>query len=219
MKFLSAYFKDFFFQKRCPICSSPYQSEDALCADCLALLEKNKEERKLITADNKAAAIYFYGPYKGVLREIILKWKFKEKLELSRIMKKLACEAAIQISNPPDVIIPIPLHPSRLKKRGFNQSLILAKAVGRCLDRPVEANILKRVRKTTPQAGLNAQDRKKNLTGAFEVSPDKISGRKVLLVDDILTTGTTTAECCDLLKMAGCTGTEILVIARTPIHG
>ena len=103
---------------------------------------------------------------------------------------------------PIDCIVPVPLHPRREKERGFNQSFILAKFVAERYNIDIRAELLKRVRDTSPQVGMNAKLRAKNLTGAFEASPE-CAGLSVLLVDDVRTTGATLKECASELKKHG----------------
>jgi len=104
----------------------------------------------------------------------------------------------------PDVIIPVPLHVKRLKMRGFNQSLLLARGIRKRLGVRLDYTSLKRVAPTKPQAGLKSADRQANVSGAFTLSnPSVFKYTRVLLVDDVYTTGATAAECSRVLKKAG----------------
>lgn len=221
-------------EKRCAVCSAPHHCGDLICPDCAEKIEKIRTKKITETAtnhsgitihselisgshDNQAGKLYYFGPYENILRDVILKWKFNCDLGLSLLIKNLICKAALKIDKAdlPDLIIPVPLHPSRLRMRGFNQSLELANSVGKLLSCPVASNTLKRIRKTTPQSSLNAKQRQNNLSGAFDVKEESITGRKILLVDDIITTGATIKECRQLLMEKGCLQTDVLVIART----
>lgn len=113
-----------------------------------------------------------------------------------------------------DVIIPVPLHIKRLRERGFNQSLLLARAVGRKNNIPVNPFGLKRIRWTEPQVNLSGKERKINVKGAFEFHGD-VKGKTVLLIDDVYTTGATVAECSKVLKKGGAKGVCVLTLART----
>ena len=102
-----------------------------------------------------------------------------------------------------DAIIPVPVHPSRRRKRGFNQAEVLAKIVGERLGIPVKAELLRRTKKTLPQKELSVGERLKNLSGAFRADEIPENIRRVLLVDDIYTTGSTIEACTRVLKAAG----------------
>ena len=111
-----------------------------------------------------------------------------------------------------DLLLPVPLHPRRLKARGFNQALLLAQGFP---DRPTGLEVLKRLRHTVPQVGLNPKERRDNVKGAFGVSqPAAVKGRKILLIDDLYTTGSTVRECARVLRRAGAARVEVLTVAR-----
>jgi len=115
-----------------------------------------------------------------------------------------------------DLIMPVPLHSARLRTREFNQSLLLADQVARHLTRPVSANNLIRKVATDPQTTLSRQARMRNLRKAFAVrKPHEIVDRRILLIDDVFTTGTTVNECAKTLKKAGAASVTVLTLART----
>lgn len=115
-----------------------------------------------------------------------------------------------------DVIIPVPLHPARLRAREFNQSLLLADQLGRHLARPVSVANLVRTIATDPQTTLSRRERLRNLRNAFEIrKPQDLSGKRILLVDDVFTTGTTLNECAKTLRDAGTGPVFALTLART----
>lgn len=113
------------------------------------------------------------------------------------------------------LMMPVPLHPKRLRERGFNQSLVLAKAVGTVLETRLDFMSLRRVKYTQPQTGLKRDERLRNVKGAFGIvgRPD-LKGRAVILVDDVATTGSTLNECARMLKKAGCDRVYCLALAR-----
>lgn len=112
------------------------------------------------------------------------------------------------------MIVPVPLHPSRLQERGFNQALLLAWAFFP-KDQRVISNLLIRSRSTAPQTGFSGAARRTNLKNAFTVvKPYRLTGKKVLLVDDVFTTGTTVNECARVLKKAGAAEVMVLTLAR-----
>ncbi len=114
-----------------------------------------------------------------------------------------------------DRIVPVPLHADRLRQRGYNQALELARPVARCLNSTLDPRILQRPRATAIQADLPLKERAGNMRGAFWVGGD-LSGQRLLLVDDVLTTGATAGECARALKLHGATAVEVAVVARTP---
>ena len=115
-----------------------------------------------------------------------------------------------------DVVVPVPLHRSRLRAREFNQSLLLADRVGQYLMRPVSTIDLVRVTATEPQTALTRSERLRNLRRSFHVrNAVPFAGRHVLLVDDVFTTGTTVNECAKALRMAGAESISALTLART----
>jgi ComF family protein len=114
------------------------------------------------------------------------------------------------------LVMPVPLHPKRLRERGFNQSLLLAGEVASALGADLDFSSLKRIKYTQPQTGLGSDERKKNVRGAFGVSDRQaVRRRAVLLVDDVATTGSTLNECARTLKRAGAGEVLCLVLART----
>ncbi len=113
-----------------------------------------------------------------------------------------------------DAILPVPLHPSRERERGFNQAYILAKLLSRRHGVPVLKGLLRRIRPTPPQAGKR-RERIRNVRGAFRVHhPEQIRGRSILLVDDVYTTGATVNECARVLMKAGARGVWVYTLAR-----
>jgi ComF family protein len=116
----------------------------------------------------------------------------------------------------PDVIIPVPLHRSRLRSRGFNQAVLLGELFSSRLSIPMQLDGLERIRPTEPQIELSAEDRRNNVKGAFAVKrPDRIQGKRILLLDDVMTTGSTVNECAKVLNKAGADAVIVATIART----
>jgi len=116
-----------------------------------------------------------------------------------------------------DVIVPVLLHYARLASRGFNQSAWLAEALSQRTGVPVSVDALKRTRRTPTQGGLSAKARRRNVAGAFELRPSRaghVEGKRVLLIDDVLTTGATLRACTRALKRAGARHVDVLVLAR-----
>jgi ComF family protein len=114
-----------------------------------------------------------------------------------------------------DILVPVPLAPARRRQRGFNQAELIAGSLGERLDWPVDPSLLVRVRETPQQIKRSAAERRENVADAFACpSPDAIMGRRVALVDDVMTTGATLGSCAEALKMAGAARVYGLVVAR-----
>ena len=117
--------------------------------------------------------------------------------------------------NQPDLIIPVPLHLKRLQKRGFNQALLLARALYPHQHQLIDFKVLERHRYTEPQTGMSGKIRRRNLKNAFRIKDEEIvKGKRVLLIDDVFTTGTTVNECAKVLKKAGAKEVLVLTMAR-----
>ncbi len=114
-----------------------------------------------------------------------------------------------------DLIVPVPLHPARLRWRGFNQAALLGRALARRMQRPLEADTLIRIRATPSQTANDRRERYRNVRDAFAVKrPEKIAHRRVLLIDDVMTTGATVDECARTLLSAGARRVDVLALAR-----
>lgn len=114
-----------------------------------------------------------------------------------------------------DLLVPVPLHPRRQRERGFNQAALLAERVGRVWGRPVIASALVRTMATPPQTELSGEARRRNVRGAFAVvRPRQVAGRRVLLIDDVMTTGATVEACAAPLRGAGAAEVGVLTVAR-----
>jgi ComF family protein len=149
------------------------------------------------------------------MRDAVRVFKYEKKVVLARTLGRLLTETAAGLRLQAEVIIPVPLHPSRLRERGFNQSLLLADRLARQADVPLQYTNLVRVRQTPAQTELRRAARAKNLRRAFAVSrPDDVAGRRILLVDDVYTTGTTVNECAKALRKAGAADVTVLTLAR-----
>lgn len=187
----------------CPVCGEIYEGEspEVICFGCL--------ERR-----PPWGGIYFHGIYEGLLRELILRLKFGGELHLSRGLALLLCAhpALAGAARYYDLLVPVPLHVKRLSERGFNQSGEIAAGIGKELKIPV-ASALERALPTGRQVGLSRRDRVKNLRGAFKASAN-VQGKRILLLDDVMTTGATMASAARSLLNAGAGLVDALVPAR-----
>lgn len=167
-------------------------------------------------------AAYCYGSYEGRLREWIHLYKYGGIRTLARPLGDLLSRA-LPRDEALDAIIPVPLHWRRQWQRGFNQSELLARGLGRRLGLPVR-RALRRVRATQTQAGLSHSNRRQNVAQAFRLRRAvSVAGQRILLIDDVMTTGSTAAACALTLKRAGAARVVLLTVARvdrrpTPEH-
>jgi ComF family protein len=159
-------------------------------------------------------AVYTYGSYEGSLRKLIHLFKYEKIHTLAKPLSRLLAQV-LPREERFDLIVPMPLHWRRRWERGFNQSALLARAIGRVWNVPVK-NAVRRVKATVPQAGLTNAKRRANVAKAFvEKRNAGLEGARVLLVDDVLTTGATAAACARALKRAGAKHVALLAVART----
>lgn len=144
---------------------------------------------------------------------LVHRFKFGGRLECGRVLSEcLARELVFRGAGRPDALMPVPLHRRRLRQRGFDQAMEIARLLSVRLDVPLDNNRLARCRATEPQSTLDARQRRGNLRGAFRAAG---KGRgHVALVDDVLTSGSTAAECARVLKRAGCRRVSVWVLAR-----
>jgi ComF family protein len=155
-------------------------------------------------------AAYSFGAYQGVLRELIHLYKYGKIRTLARPLSALLLQA-VPRDEAFDAIVPVPLFWRRRLQRGFNQSELLARGLARGTGIPV-VNALRRVRPTPTQAGLSNSVRRQNVAQAFRSR--SVQGKRILLIDDVMTTGATAASCALALKQAGARRVALLTVAR-----
>ncbi|HYM30928.1 MAG TPA: ComF family protein [Candidatus Cybelea sp.] len=198
---------DFIVGLCCDACGLPFDydvGEAALCGACL---------RRRPFYD-RARAVFRYGEES---RRLILSFKHADRLDGARTFGVWLARAGADLVRDADVIAPVPLHAWRLLRRRYNQSAVLAHALGRQAGKPVAADLLRRVRSTPSQAGLNFRERRRNVRNAFAVRPGRaaaVSGKRVVLIDDVLTTGATVEACARALRASGAAGVDVLTLAR-----
>jgi ComF family protein len=160
-------------------------------------------------------AAYAYGSHEGALRKLVHLLKYEKIRPLGRILARFVV-GVLPKDREFDAIVPMPLHWWRRANRGYNQADALARGISRVTGLPVLRTV-RRVKATTPQAGLTNARRRQNMSGAFRVKRRRrgeIAGLRLLLVDDVLTTGTTAAACARVLKRAGAAHVTVAVVAR-----
>lgn len=190
---------------RCPRCALPFSTiggADHVCGECL-----------LHPPDFVWTVAA--GLYEEALRHAIHRFKFDGSLALDRPLARLL-DDAWQQNTPgwtPDLLVPVPLHPQRLSQRTYNQSLLIARELGERRGLPVDPHLLVRILPTVAQAGLSARERHSNLLGAFALTRP-LAGEKILLLDDVMTTGTTARSCATILQNGGAGEIALAVLAR-----
>ena len=204
---------------RCPVCHGVIRGKGKVCSVCLKRLpylkeprckkcgkEIEKEEQEYCSdcqrfrhSFDRGAAVFAYDP---VMRRSISMFKYHNRREYASFYGEemfRSCEQMIR-HYAPQVILPIPIHKYKKRQRGFNQAELIAKELGRLLNLPVDTEYLMRVEKTTPQKELTRQQRKVNLRQAFAIRETGKYYEKVLLVDDIYTTGATIDAISEILR-------------------
>lgn len=194
----------------CHKCGLPFEyhiGDKALCGRCMAQAPAYTEARAIFRYDENS-------------KSQVLAFKYQDKTQLSPLFGEWLTRLANRYSGKADVIIPVPLHYSRLLTRRYNQAALLAHALGSQIRVPVLPDTLKRIRRTPTQAGLSRRQRDDNMRGAFHVASESkalLKGKSVILVDDVMTTGSTLDACSRTLHDAGVKDVYALTLARTVI--
>lgn len=189
---------------KCVVCGTPFvsaSSPDHICGVC--------QTQKMPFISSRSALAY-----NGAVVDAVHSFKYCGKVILGRPLGRLLA-GTINLPLAPQAVIPVPLHKKRLRERGFNQALLLAREVARHLGARVDYTNLKRLKNTAQQVQLKTEERRENVKGAFILErPGEVEGRTVLLIDDVYTTGATIMECAKVLKKAGAS-VHAITLART----
>ncbi len=164
----------------------------------------------------RAAAV---GTYEGSLRRAICSYKYAKRPHLARTLGGLIAERARSAcgDDPPELVLGVPLHPARRRSRSFDQAELLAESVARELACPLGRGVFVRTVNTPTLTRQTREERARTVKGAFEVRRSGlVRGRRILLVDDVMTTGATASECARVLRKAGAREVSVMVLARTP---
>jgi ComF family protein len=187
---------------RCTGCGLRLAAAGLRCGTCLA---------EPLPFDACRCAVDYAAPWDRLL----IAFKYHGRVDLADALAERLAAAVPEATV--DLVLPVPLARERLAERGYNQAWELARRVARAQRRPADATVLERALLRAPQAGLGRAERRRNLQGAFRVArPERIAGRRVALVDDVLTTGATAAEAALALRAAGAAAVEVWALARTP---
>ena len=190
----------------CTTCGAPFATEDGIDHTCGACVIHPP-------AHISRSATLFAGP----IQDLIHSFKYGNRVHLCQPLGLLVATTLGQFRRDvdPEIIIPVPLHRKRLRQRGFNQSQLIGEVLKKRWQLPLEVGNLSRTRWTEPQTTLDAKGRVVNVAGAFAVKvPKAIEGKRVLLVDDVLTTGSTIRECAEALSDAGAAAVFAVTVAR-----
>ncbi len=199
---------NFIFPPYCKKCGHPLtEKEGQGKMQCVSCLSKKRSAFRL-----SRSALY----YDEASKNLLLAFKFMDRTENARLLAAFLKVAGKDIFDAGvDVIVPVPLHYTRLLKRRYNQSALLARELSRYTGLPADCLSLVRHKKTRPQVEFSGVERIKNVKKAFSVAhPDRLAGKRVVLIDDVLTTGSTLKECAAALKKAGVRSVDALTVAR-----
>lgn len=198
---------NFIDKPQCAACGFPFPYDlgaDALCGNCSA-----KPPRY-----DRARAAFIYD---SISRQPILSLKHGGKTHGLSVFAQQLKRAGRELFTDSECLIPVPLHPERLRKRRFNQAALLARALSRRVNIPVDTQSLRRVKATASQGGKTASARRRNMQGAFHIAEKRhgnIKGKRLILIDDVMTTGATAEACAGVLKRCGAARVDVLTLAR-----
>jgi ComF family protein len=228
-KVLSSYWKDFLdllFPRCCAACENVLVgNEELLCTTCRVTLPRIETDSILrATLAGKFAGypivkeIYAYLAFtkKGKVQNLLHALKYRKQPEVGRMLGRMLAQELIVNQRFPvaDVVVSVPLHRKKLKERGYNQSDAFAQGLSDVTDIPWSGAVLIRTRYTSSQTGKSKTERRQNVEGIFKVSTGtELRGKKVILVDDVLTTGATLEACVEVLIEAGCSELYIMTLA------
>ena len=208
---------DLFFPQVCSVCGK--LNNKGLCIKCknkiekLAIFQMTKENLK----EGYFQELIAIFPYEGIIRQLLLTYKFHEKsymyvcfvnfiLKNKKIFEKLQSY---------DTIVPVPISKKRMKERGYNQSLLIARKISRELNISLQANCLVKTRNIIEQSKLNKEQRKENIQNVYGLKNGEIlNNKRILLIDDIYTTGSTVNECAKILQQGKPKKVDVLVLAK-----
>jgi ComF family protein len=216
MRELSTGLYSLLFPAACAGCATPLEEPQkaplcGLCASALPYAETHREVKQA-GFDRVISACRHESP----IKEVIASFKYSGRLSSAHFLGGLLEQAVRRQlgSDPADGIVPVPLHPVRFRERTFNQASVLAAELGKRLQLPVWERRLNRRHAAPPQAELSGKERRLNVRSAFEAAPLPARGARVLLVDDVFTTGSTAEACARALKQAGAVEVTVVTLSR-----
>jgi len=243
-RYLIHYLINFVYPPRCAACERrlPLETVQRVCADCLAAVERLHDPLCTVCgvpvdpgrdenpggwcrgcstsppAFTQARAITRYradDEERAPVPSMIRRHKYGRDQSLTHALAECVGEPLPLAENDYDLVVPVPLHHTRLRWRGFNQAALISIAIARRLARPLDTGSLIRTRATSSQTAKDRQERHRNVHNAFQVKrPARIANRRILLIDDVMTTGATVDECARVLLAAGARRVDVLTLAR-----
>jgi ComF family protein len=201
----------------CSACDAPLRRRAAFCAPCAATVVALGPAP--VESFPMAGAVFdvpiAFGAFGGALATAIRRFKYDERPDLATPLGELMRAAVRRKAFEADIVVPVPLHPKRLAERGFNQASLLGRSVAAELGAAFRPLALRRIRNTKSQAELERSGRAANVINAFRVAnPRELEGKRVVLVDDVATTGATLGACAAALLAAGAQSVTAVVLAR-----
>ncbi len=238
--------KDYIFQTRCMNCKTCFSTSSyavkesrelhSLCPDCIAKLTRKEKgycancgimqieslENEVLSSCKECEEspvawedLKFYGAYEGLLKDIILYTKYHNKFIYTKTLAQII-QPIIAEFEEYDFLVPMPMHVKKLKERGYNQCVEIAKELNKGSNIAIELNALYKIKETLPQSGLSRKERYKNLKNSFEADKEIVKGKNILLFDDVSTTSVTLREATKSLLKAGANKVYVVFIANTP---
>lgn len=186
---------DFAYPPHCAVCQADIEAAALLCRSCWAEIEPRPPHPPAEAGGRAFEKVVALGPFAGALQQAIYALKFRNQVRLGRALGERMGQCLAEQLAPLDCLLPVPLHPARLRERGFNQSAEIAAGLGVALGIPVCHQIVRRRRNTRQQALLSAEERRDNLCDAFARLAAPPADARIGLVDDVWTTGETMAAC------------------------
>ncbi len=206
----------------CPDCYQALPHNDICCLHCALPLAEDINNSVLCGSCIQKAPAFDYAHslfrYEDAVIGLVHQLKFGEKIGFSRSIGEMLLMELLKTNEKPDCVLPVSLYSSRLRQRGFNQSIEISRVLAKNLAIPIEHTAVVRQRYTAAQTGLNAKQRQKNIKGAFSVVAN-LNYKHVLIVDDVMTTGATVNELAKVLKKNNVARVGVLSIARAPMKG
>lgn len=188
----------------CGICEK--ESRNSLCYECRKKLQKEFKFTKISSKRQNFSGQYYLFQYKNLIRNLILKMKFQKESYIYKTIEHFLQnnKKYLEKLKKYDIIIVVPLSWKRRLQRGYNQSQLIAEIISNILQIKIESKILYKTKNIVPQSTLNKKDRKENIKGAFKIKHiEKIKNKKILIIDDIYTTGNTLNECAKMFIKEG----------------
>ncbi|UCG62539.1 MAG: ComF family protein [Candidatus Zixiibacteriota bacterium] len=221
-------FLDFVFPPLCLGCGEYTEADHSICDTCQKAIDLFEQPicltcGSMLAADlrcpacrDDALVLYAYGNYTGPLEQIVIQFKFKGIMRPAGFFAEAIASRFGELIKPAEglVLVPVPLHPTRENRRGYNQAEILARRLSETLGIPMRTDVLTRTKKRRPQARLNHRERAVNIRGVYEVAEVLDDSGSVLLVDDVVTSGATVREASRTLQTAGIDVGGVISIAH-----